>query len=149
MSASRDKGSRIAFVYSNLYRIYRESQNETKEGAEKTKVALPSNPTPSPVQQNILKVGDLKNGEFAKHEVRSYQPTEFISKKIDLARQKEILLSVNPPLGQEGAKLTTTPAASTRGGAALDDLKGNLKQLNDLQSRLKFMLGELEDILKK
>lgn len=36
-----------------------------------------------------------------------------------------------------------------RGAAAIQSLERNLQDLNELHSRLKFMLGELETILKK
>ncbi len=143
MSATRDKGSRIAFVYSNLYRIYRDTKNESeKQNKGLEKVAIPTTRT----DQNILKVGDLKSGEFASRVISEYQPTEFIAKKVDLSRTKEELLKVNPP---ELPSQEVLNRGSSRGGVALDSLKSNLKQLNDLHCRLKFMLGELEDILKK
>lgn len=41
------------------------------------------------------------------------------------------------------------PVATDPSVKSLEDLKSNLNKLQDLHSRLRFMLGELEDLVKK
>ncbi len=106
MSATRDKNQKVAFVYSNLYEIYRKGKDAA--------VSSPSH--------NVLKANDVNQTPFAK--VRSYTPAELIGKRI---QRPKSLPSANP---------------------ALQSLKDNLKALNDLHARLRFMLQELEELVK-
>lgn len=121
MSATRDKSQKVTFVYSNLYQIYKKGQ----EAASK----------------HVLKSQDLN--EAAKNLVaetapqaviRPYTPAELIGKRI----QKPAVIS-----SQANA------AHSIGQKSALDGLKNNLKTLNQLHSRLRFMLQELEDLVKE
>ncbi len=104
MSANRDKTQRIAFVYSNLYRIYKEGDAKTLEVDNNR----PGLSTVLNVQKSALSKG-------AAPEILRELPSD--------------------------ARVETTQ------NAALAGLKDNLKQLNDLQSRLRFMLRELEEVI--
>jgi len=77
----------------------------------------------------IIKVRD-KNQVIEKHE-----PVQFITKYVDHLKQP---------------KLEAVPeSAEIIQKHALLGLKDNLKSLNDLHSRLRFMLKELEDLVKE
>jgi hypothetical protein len=143
MSASRDKTQKTTFVYSNLYQLYRKG----KEAAADQAVAPPAEPvseTHSAVfqlpnamatlasEKNVLKSGDLK--AEAAPLVNAYQPPSLLAKRI----------IEKPQALQKVQQNTVMPAQS----AAIQSLKDNLKTLNDLHSRLKFMLEELQDLVK-
>ena len=141
MSATRDKTQKIAFVYSNLYQIY-------KKGTEAASAAVisPSSPA-SPVEskipsfehrststQHVLKTADLNGeGPLAKIRISEYQPAELIGKRLP-----------KPEALQNSQPLETQPQQAS----AIQSLKENLKNLNDLHSRLRFMLEELETLVK-
>ncbi|OFZ82600.1 MAG: hypothetical protein A2583_07815 [Bdellovibrionales bacterium RIFOXYD1_FULL_53_11] len=122
MSATRDKAQKFTFVYSNLYKLY-------KNGNE-----APSTPPIDEVKAQaaafasgrVIKAGDAR---VTPMKVTNYKPAEFISRRIGIVPKPEILR--NPQ------------------SEALDSLKQNLKSLNDLHSRLRVMLKELEDLTKE
>lgn len=79
-----------------------------------------------PSHQHVLKTADLRESAVR---VEPYSPTEFIRpKSVSVAQKPEI----NLPSQRE----------------ALEGLKKNLNTLNDLHSRLRFMLQELEELVK-
>lgn len=149
MSATRDESQKVSFVYSNLYQIYRKGKAEAiaaevpnsdapKSGAPSNaviKAAEVSAQLPAESQaplvvnprSHILKTDDLRN-QVSSVKVAEYNPTTFIGKRI--ARP-----AILPPAQQPTAAITS--------------LKENLKSLNDLHSRLRFMLQELEELVKK
>ncbi len=120
MSANRDRSQKIAFVYSNLYRIYKEGKTEASKDISSPILGGPISFTPgirvdkekfeSHQSGNVIKAGD------SKHDVKA-----FAAKKLN-------------PLSVKGSPI--------------DDLKKNLDQLNSLQEKLSFMLKELEDLTK-
>lgn len=131
MSATRDKNQNPTFVYTNLYRLYRDGEAERK------------------TETHVLKTGDhtqekkstqvtVKEIEKTERVIRPYQPVELIGKRV-------------------GAPATPTPASSTAAARSavpptrpeIQSLKDNLQKLNDLHQRLRFMLGELEELAKK
>lgn len=136
MSASQDKNQKTAFVYSNLYQLYRKGkeaaqsapvntiQTSVAEEARKSYFQLPST---LPSEKNVLKSGDLKSEMAPK--VNAYHPPSLLAKR--LVDKPQALNQVNPTQS-----------------AAIESLKSNLKSLNDLHSRLRFMLEELEDLVK-
>lgn len=88
MSATRDKSQNIAFVYSNIYQLYKKAQAKPEMNAR----------------------------IFRADELGSIQIKKFEPKKLEK----------NP----------------------VDDLKSNINRLQDLHSKLRFMLAELEDLVK-
>lgn len=122
MSATRDKTQKTAFVYSNLYQMYRKHREaELKPESGQAPVAPPA------YNHGVLKTAEMTAGApFARVTVQSIRPAEFIDKHIE---RPAIKAAVNNP--------------------ALESLKQNLKQLNDLHARLKFMLQELEELSKE
>jgi hypothetical protein len=133
MSASRDKSQKTAFVYSNLYQLYRKGQEaaKTAEPVVDLKKDVFQLPGTLPSEKNVLKSHDLK--AEAAPAVSAYQPPSLLAKRI-----------VEKPQALQQAQ-AAMPAQS----AAIQSLKDNLKTLNDLHSRLKFMLEELQELVKE
>lgn len=158
MSASRDKTQKTAFVYSNLYQLYRkgkeaassaeipsmpapesgpESKPESKYDALQSYFQLPNPMGTLASEKNVLKTADLK--AQAAPEVSPYQPPSLLAKRI-VEKPKAIQLESNHSHPAHPAH----PVQS----AAIQSLKENLKTLNDLHYRLKFMLEELQELVK-
>ena len=119
MSATRDPSQKIAFVYSNLYQIYKDGVTEAK--ASPTGASVPG----LPISGYVIKAdhhAPAVSPPAPPRVVRPYSPAELIGKRI--ARPE----SISKP--------------------SLESLKQNLKNLNDLHSRLKFMLAELEELTR-
>jgi hypothetical protein len=149
MSATRDQSQKVSFVYSNLYQIYQKGKAEAIaaevpnsgaviKAAEVSSLSGGQLPAESPKpfavnpRSHILKTKDLRdpsNSMVSSVKVAEYNPTAFIGKRV--ARP-----GVIPPVAQQPT-------------AAINSLKENLKSLNDLHSRLRFMLQELEELVKK
>ena len=148
MSATRDKTQKITFVYSNLYSIYRKGVERARDGAaldsgEFSKslatealnhIALGRNPGSGAV----LKTGSPSLAPSVSTpppapRVTSYTPAQLIGKRV--ARPTVLPLPAT--------------ASAAKAMAPVESLKQNLKDLNDLQARLRFMLKELEDLIKE
>ena len=113
MSATRDRTQKIAFLYTNLYQVYKQQQEES--GAKSTDAS--SDPTLS--SGIILKAGSTQAAQvtaFPGLKIKSFEPLK--------------------------------PQKKSEKAVAVESLKENLKQLNDIHSRLKFMLQELEELTK-
>lgn len=67
--------------------------------------------------------------------IEEYRPAEFIGKRLPAPA---VIPSVSPSI----------PPLSPPSNEAIEGLKENLKTLNDLHSKLRFMLVELEELLK-
>jgi len=148
MSANRDRSQKVTFVYSNLYQLY-------KKGSEAVEGSSPENAVPvvSPTEGvnpgllvdqaqarvhqsgTVIKTGD-RNSAVGR-EVAHYQPMTLIAKKPEAF----------------GIQLAKTAKAERAGiveqNHALDNLKQNMQTLNDLHARLRFMLKELEELVKE
>jgi hypothetical protein len=142
MSASRDKTQKTAFVYSNLYQLYRKGKEaamqadvppppsaESLSETHSSVFQLPNSMGTLASEKNVLKTHDLK--AEAAPAVNAYQPPSLLAKRI-----------VEKP---QALQKNQMPAQS----AAIQSLKENLKTLNDLHARLKFMLEELQDLVKE
>ena len=124
MSANRDRNQRATFVYSNLYQLYK--KNPEAPVAPQTPAELPGQ------TGTVLKCGDRRV-------VANYQPMTLIARKAEAARE------LAPTLAST-AEAIEAPAPEANG---LSSLKENLKTLNDLHARLRFMLKELEELVKE
>lgn len=133
MSATRDKTQRFSFVYSNLYQIYKKGKENADHSESTPDPTIPIAPPVAIVKKSISPV--IKTGELKQQnpEIRPYNPPEFIGKRI--VRPEVIAASKSSPV--------IPPTA------ALESLKQNLKSLNDLHARLRFMLQELEQLVKE
>ncbi len=76
-----------------------------------------------PLYSQVIKAEDLNRADTGTIKVTPYIPSEMIGKK---THQPSRLTSIK----------------------ALEGLKGNLKELNELQARLRFMLKELENLVE-
>jgi hypothetical protein len=141
MSATRDKSQKTTFVYSNLYQLYR--KGKVAAGEASVSVESRSSYFEIPSESNVLKVGDLKAEARANAlKVDPFSPPELIGKRLDVRAAESRLQVVSPeriPLGKP-----VSPASDS----AVFSLKQNLIALQDLHSRLRFMLKELEELSK-
>lgn len=148
MSATRDDTQKISFVYSNLYEIYRKG----KKAAQSAPSFVPAMPARAdsefkPTTGVVIKAEDMKafaptirELPVAKPEIEEYRPVELLGKKLTM---------VPPAPPAMPASLTAKiPAAPARAQSAVESLKGNLKNLNELHTRLQFMLKEIEELMK-
>ncbi len=134
MSATQDKTKKITFVYSNLYEIYRKGKEAAKaapvspEALSSESLAAPFG-IPAHSRGQVLKADDLRNG-LSDARVEPFTPAELIGKRL------------NRPavLGKAVPALKAAPA--------IESLKQNLKSLNELHERLRFMLAEIEELTK-
>lgn len=161
MSANRDTSQKTTFVYSNLYQLYRKGKEAADQSQVPAQVSaqvpaqapvanaaesvadlrqavfqLPNPMGALPSEKNVLKSTDLK--AQAAPAVNAYEPPSLLAKRIVEKPQALKQAQKNGPNGM-------MPAQS----AAIQSLKDNLKTLNDLHARLKFMLEELQDLVKE
>ncbi|MEK6579755.1 MAG: hypothetical protein AABZ55_11055 [Bdellovibrionota bacterium] len=139
MSANRDKTQKIAFVYSNLYQLYRKGKDaainastQPQDGIAQAGFVRVSARSGT----QVLKTADVREGNPLGIRVREYNPAALIGKRFE----KPAFLKA----GQESKAAVQVPAH-----APLDGLKNNLQALNDLQAKLRFMLQELEELVKE
>ncbi len=126
MSATQDKSQKIAFVYQNMHALYR-------RGLEAAQAA-PSATAPSltgVVRGKVIKA-------YENSSVQAHAPAHLIGKRI------EIPASIAAPAPVEKPTLSMESQRN-----AIESLQGNLKTLGDLHSRLRFMLKELEELVKE
>lgn len=115
MSATRDKTQSVAFVYSNIYQIYKKAKTANQE-------------TPA-LNSRVIRADELTgkvDEELSPLKIKKFEPQKLQS--------------------QGGASnFSATPPAQT----PFDELKTNINRLQDLHSKLRFMLQELEDLVKE
>ena len=130
-----------------------------------------------PTSSHILRVGalthEIRTLDMPKPEVRNYQPVEFLNKRVESAQR--IAQLAPAPKAAEAPKAASAPAVAPKlaplqsisplarlhqksieklsednrnNDPTLIGLKTNLNKLSELHERLKFMLGELENIVK-
>jgi hypothetical protein len=139
MSASYDKTQKATFVFTNLYQIYRKGKDAAVSAqlgtpaAEAAPFIARSSSTPS-ASRNVLKADDLRQSSTAQPRVEAYNPPAFIGG--------------NPVKSPIGKRLDRPEYLAPQRNEAIESLKENLKTLNDLHSRLRFMLQELEELVK-
>lgn len=118
--ANRDKSEKVGFVYTNIYQLYKKSLNSNEPVSTEATAKAHSLSSDS----RVWRAEDLVGVKVTKFEPRT------------LAR----VVAPNQAL----------PSAAPKNGASpFDDLKSNLNKLEDLHSRLRFMLKELEDLVNK
>jgi hypothetical protein len=141
MSATRDPSQKHTFVYSNLYQLYRKG----KEAANSAVVPppAPAAKTEAPREEDarstrglaagrVIKVDDM-NSETGAVGIRvtRHEPPRLLAKHI------------------EANRMVPTPKADLVRRQALDGLRDNLRQLQTLHERLRFMLKEIEELSKE
>jgi glutamine synthetase type III len=130
MSATYDKSQRVTFVYSNLYQLYKKGKEAAKQ-------------SPS---YHVLKTGKLNQNSPEEQKswqsqikIRGFEPPELLTKRM---KQKEVA----PAAVQSRCQVSLSHQASDQ---AVQGLRKNLDSLSELQSRLRFMLHELDNLIKK
>ena len=139
MSATRDKSQKVAFIYSNLYELYKKGKEAAKAADTTVSPAQPppivdQNPEAEPrpfgarpglTTSKIIKAGDAATAA-------AYMPPSFTAKRFESRRiaTPEVIHQVR----------------TQQQMANLNSLKCSLDQLQQLHQRLKFMLGELEEL---
>lgn len=146
MSATRDKTQKTVFVYSNLYQIYRKELDQAMARQGVMASSAQENPAnrslpdeaayelPS-ARPQVLRADDLR---ALGARVEPYRPPELLRKRFRGA----------PDLP---ASSTATPSAASPfvAGDAIESLRRNLRELHELHSKLRFMLQELEEYVKR
>lgn len=161
MSATRDKTQKITFVYSNFYNLYRKG----KEAASNAEVpaTTPMGLTTSQVlkadsaaAQSAVTPKSLKESV----QISEYRAPELIGRRLPNPMIRAVPAAPAPAPAEQvelRAKAVLEQPVSLTGyqpilgkdAEALMSLRGNLEQLNQLHSRLRFMLQELEDLVKE
>ena len=150
MSANSDKSQKSTFVFSNLYELYKRNQSASRATVP-TSESAPAVKTPVGVSiqvkefpqgtaihkslnsGRVLKTGDLHQPEQLAPQVKEYQPAQLLGKRFPKPQSIEVAV----------------PSKTHVSNPAILSLKQNISQLSELHSRLKFMLTELEDLIKK
>lgn len=126
MSATRDPSQKHTFVYSNLYQLYQKG----KVAAQAAKIPSPE-PAPVPLHESSragLATGKvIKADETIGLRVRSHEPPRLLGKRLEVNRA------------------TLSPSVATSRRQAIQGLRDNLRQLQGLHERLRFMLKEIEE----
>lgn len=143
MSATRDPSQKHTFVYSNLYQLYQKGKTAAKAAdvsAPEAKVA-PIAPT---VQSSAPATAGIVAGKIIKAEdmnavlhgqapvglrVTRHEPPSLLGKRLGLNTGAVRSGKVDPTRRQ-----------------AIDGLRDNLRQLQSLHERLRFMLKEIEEL---
>lgn len=136
MSATQDKSQKATFVYNNLYQLYRKGKNAASQAETPTAPAVesPELAKPLAVSSRVIKTAD-------RHEVKITEATPAPAPQVEEFRPAQLI-------GKRVARPASLPPVSSR-AAAVESLRDNLRQLNDLHSRLRFMLQELEELTKE
>jgi len=121
MSANRDKSQKIQYVHSNLYRIHA-PQNDANE----------KKPAKLGMSSIVIKAEDLNHPKQGPIRVNPYIPVQVDGKG-------------HPPSPKATPK--PPPAPRIKSPEAVAVMEKNLKNLNELQARFRFVLKELEDLV--
>ncbi|MBI3555374.1 MAG: hypothetical protein HY074_03800 [Deltaproteobacteria bacterium] len=121
--ANRDKSQNVGFVYTNIYQIYKKAQNTAPAASGANTAAATAQKITS--DQRVWRAEDLADVKITKFEPRT-------------------LAAARPVLTEADAN-----AKALHSGNPFDDLKANLTKLQDLHSKLRFMLSELEGLVGK
>jgi hypothetical protein len=129
MSATRDPSQKHTFVYSNLYQLYRKG----KEAAVKADVPAAKSPESDLglEKSRIIKVEEMANQAAVGIRIARHEPPRLLTKHIQ----------ANRPV--------PTPKAELARRKSIDGLRDNLRQLQSLHERLRFMLKEIEELSKE
>ncbi len=147
MSATRDRSQKFAFVYSNLYQIYKSDRKGW------------SNDGPVVIQHQSkdydkrgLSSGVIKAQDAAQtlRGPAGHQLMQNIANRVQPSIQPYAAPKFEANRIPEAAKLFTRSAKLSQSPVLqVESLKANLADLESLQSRLKFMLKEIEELTKK
>jgi hypothetical protein len=132
MSATRDSSQKHAFVYSNLYHLYRKGK-DAAESAHVPAAAPKVDSRQGIVTGKIIKADEMAPGRVGL-KVTRHEPPALLGKRLGLNTGME-------------ARRPARIDASRR--EAIEGLRSNLRSLQSLHERLRFMLKEIEDLSKE
>ncbi len=150
MPAERDQSQKFKFVYSNLYQIYRKGVEAAKAAPEVVKAGAP-HPSEPADRTVVHAVRPVRLREMNKMEpTRSGIVTGTIIKQAH--RVQPLVRPHRPAELRPNHRINFSEihaqAAKVSARNSMSDLKQNLSELDELQSKLRFMLKELEDLTK-
>lgn len=198
MSATRDKSQKIAFIYTNLYQVYKKGKDAAvaadvqPEKAEKDSAKAPNvhelnkgelafvrpfgaevssdktrffelkreqKKTKGVVKNQVIKTEDKNAQPHPYLKIQEYKPLELAGKRIQVKRDAESFRAAPAIMAKPAGAQALPPKAPVQAARAqpmnpqqseaIQSLKRNLDSLNDLHGRLRFMLQELEDLVKE
>jgi hypothetical protein len=138
MSATRDTSQKIAFLYTNLYQVYRKEKSGLSQILKTGEVRV-GTPIPSQTlsQTSIHQPTEKKNEAIS---IKEFRPQELRPSK---THEKDATLKAF------AVKPNYLKQATQAQDPAFERLGKSLTELQEIQSRLRFMLTELEQILKR
>ncbi|MBS1961418.1 MAG: hypothetical protein JST04_04325 [Bdellovibrionales bacterium] len=129
MSATRDPSQKHTFVYSNLYQLYQKgkvaAQNAVVDVKEARETAERDQTRTGLATGKIIKAEEMATAAPVGLRVARHEPPRLLGKRIEANRPAK----VDPARRQ-----------------AIDGLRDNLRQLQGLHERLRFMLKEIEEL---
>lgn len=138
MSATRDKSQNVGFVYTNIYQLYKKAQSApaaapvSSAAVATHEESLASNARNSQIfrESRVWRAEELGEIKITKFQPRTLSPSTPLVTPADIA----------PVARQAPGPIASNP---------FDDLKSNLQKLQDLHSKLRFMLAELDELVSK
>jgi hypothetical protein len=132
MSATRDPSQKHTFVYSNLYQLYQKG----KVAAHAAVVAIPAKTEEAPeLTRTGLVTGKIIKAEEMQAAANSAGPIGIRVAKHEAPRLLGKRIEANRPSKVDASRRQ-----------AIDGLRDNLRQLQGLHERLRFMLKEIEEL---
>lgn len=131
MSATRDPSQKHTFVYSNLYQLYQKGKSAAQAAVVPS--AAPSAAAASTAgiaTGKIIKADELAPGVIGLRVAR-HEPPALLAKRL------------NPAASPARAKVDPSRRE------AIEGLRDNLRSLQNLHERLRFMLKEIEELSDK
>lgn len=132
MSATRDPSQKHTFVYSNLYQLYQKGKVAAQSAVVDVKIAKAISPAGEKDETRtglatgkIIKAEEMATAAPVGLRVARHEPPRLLGKRIEANRPAK----VDPARRQ-----------------AIDGLRDNLRQLQGLHERLRFMLKEIEEL---
>lgn len=157
MSATRDPSQKHTFVYSNLYQLYQKGKTAAKAAdvpAPEAKVA--------PIAPMVQSSAQSNPQPFQRSSAPAADASGIVAGKIIKAEDMNAVLHGQAPIGLRvtrheppsflGKRLGLNTGAVRPGKVdptrrqAIDGLRDNLRQLQSLHERLRFMLKEIEEL---
>ena len=148
MSATRDSSQKVTFVYTNLFQLFKKEQQELNEMQKPENQVAPLT-VAAPLAAPAAK---LETPPAAPVSAAPMGLTRGAILKSEDIREKKIQVSAYTPVELMGKRTIPKPAILTKPqheqNQAVQSLRKNLGNLQDLHSRLKFMLTELDELVK-
>lgn len=142
MSATRDPSQKHTFVYSNLYQLYRKGKEAATNATLPAAAPAPAGNTASADEKTVVEnTRGLATGRVIKIEDMNSQPPGVVGLRIARHEPPSLIGKRIQP-----NRTTLTPKAELGRREALNGLRDNLRQLQSLHERLRFMLKEIEEL---